>query len=232
MNEQMEKEICRTIQVLQASMPEPKNRKTSIFALLRIAASEINVFLLMGLFIGVLIFGAVNVKILSMPMLSIFCTAPMPMLLLFHRYVLTCNDKMRELEETFQYSYAEMLIARSTFISCYMFTTLVFLSVTLHFSFGENFLRLALCGAVPSIYLCTLLLFLASIVRNQESLSIIAIVFWVALCFLITVLPFHQLLQFCSTTVYVGLAILALILYSVCSHTIRARGSLYVSNVC
>ena len=39
MNEQMEKEICRTIQVLQASMPEPKNRKTSIFALLRIAAS-------------------------------------------------------------------------------------------------------------------------------------------------------------------------------------------------
>ena len=231
MNEQMEKEICRTIQVLQASMPEPKNRKTSIFALLRIAASEINVFLLIGLFICVLIFGAVSVKILSMPMLSIFCTAPMPMLLLFHRYVLTCNDKMRELEETFQYSYAEMLIARSTIISCYMFTTLVFLSVTLHFSFGENFLRLALCGAVPSIYLCTLLLFLASIVRNQEGLSIIAIVFWVALCFLITALPFHQLLQLCSTTVYVGLAILGLILYSVCSHTIRARGSLYVSSI-
>ena len=112
-----------------------------------------------------------------------------------------------------------------------MFTTLIFLSVTLHFSFGENFLRLALCGAVPSIYLCTLLLFLASIVRNQEGLSIIAIVFWVALCFLITALPFHQLLQLCSTTVYVGLAILGLILYGVCSHTIRARGSLYVSSI-
>ena len=231
MNEQMEKEICRTIQVLQASMPEPKNRKTSIFALLWIAASEINVFLLMGLFIGVLIFGAVSVKILSMPLLSIFCTAPMPMLLLFHRYVLTCNDKMCELEETFQYSYAEMLIARSTIISCYMFTTLVFLSLTLHFSFGENFLRLALCGAVPSIYLCTLLLFLASIIRNQEGLSVIAIVFWVALCFLITALPFHQFLQLCSTAVYVGLAILGLILYSVCSHAIRARGVLYVSNI-
>ena len=78
MNEQMEKEICRTIQVLQASMPEPKNRKTSIFALLRIAASEINVFLLIGLFIGVLILGTIIVKILSMPLLSIFCTAPMP----------------------------------------------------------------------------------------------------------------------------------------------------------
>lgn len=231
MNERMEKEICRTIQVLQASMPEPKNKQTSIFTLLRIAASEINVFILIGLFAGVLIFGAVSVEILSMPMLSIFCTAPMPMLLLFHRYVLTCNDKMRELEETFQYSYAEMLIARSNIISCYMFTTLVFLSVMLHFSFGENFLRLALCGAVPSIYLCTLLLFLASIVHNQEGLSVIAIVFWVALCFLITALPFHQLLQFCSTAVYMGLAIIGLILYSVCSHTIEARGNLYVSNI-
>lgn len=231
MNERMEKEICRTIQVLQASMPESKNKQTSIFTLLRIAASEINVFILIGLFACVLIFGAVSVKILSMPMLSIFCTAPMPMLLLFHRYVLTCNDKMRELEETFQYSYAEMLIARSNIISCYMFTTLVFLSVILHFSFGENFLRLALCGAVPSIYLCTLLLFLASIVRNQEGLSVIAIVFWVALCFLITALPFHQLLQFCSTAVYMGLAILGLIIYSVCSHTIEARGNLCVSNI-
>lgn len=231
MNERMEKEICRTIQLLQASMPEPKNRQTSIFALLRIAASEINGFLLTGLFIGVLIFGTVSVKILSMPMLSIFCTAPMPMLLLFHRYVLTCNDKMRELEETFQYSYAEMLIARSTIISCYMFTTLVFLSVTLHFSCGESLLRLALCGAVPSIYLCTLLLFLASIIRNQEGLSVIVIVFWAAFCFLITALPVHQLLQFCSTAVYTGLAILGLFLYSVCSHTIRARGTFNVVRI-
>ena len=46
MNEQMEKEICRTIQVLQASMPEPKARQTPIFSLLRIAVSDINVFLL------------------------------------------------------------------------------------------------------------------------------------------------------------------------------------------
>lgn len=186
-----------------------------------------NIFLLLGLFASALVFGVASVKALSMPMLSVFCTAPMPMLLLFHRYVLTCNNGMRELEETFQYSYAEMLIARSTIISCYMFGTLVFLSITLHLSVGENFLRLALCGAVPSIYLCTLLLFLSSMIRNQEGLSIIAIVFWAALCFLITVLPFNQLLQICSTVVYAALAIIGLILYSICSHTIRNRRSLY-----
>jgi len=231
MNDQMEKEIDCTIQLLQASMPGPKDTQTSMSTLLRIAASEMNVFLLLGLFTGALAFGVVSVKVLSMPMMSIFCTAPMPMLLLFHRYVLTCNNGMRELEETFQYSYAEILIARSTIISCYMFGNLVFLSMTLHFSVGEDFLRLALCGAVPSIYLCTLLLFISNVIPNQEGLSIIAIVFWVALCFLVTVLPFNQLLQICSTAIYAVLAIIGLILYSICSHIIRTRRSFYVVGI-
>lgn len=231
MNDRMGKEIERTIQSLQASMPVQKNPQTSIFTLLRIAASEMNALLLLCLFTGTLIFGMTSAKVLSMPMLSIFCIAPMPMLLLFHRYVLICNDGMRELEGTFQYSYAEMLIARSTVISCYMFGTLVFLSMTLHVSFGENFLRLALCGAVPSIFLCTLLLSFASIVRNQESLSVIAIVFWVALCFLMAALPVHQVLQICSTAVYAVLTIIGLILYSICSRIIRTRSALYVVSI-
>lgn len=231
MNDRMEKEIDRTIQLLQASMPQQKDTHTLIFTLLRIAISEMNVFLLLCLFISALVFGVASVKVLSMPMLSVFCTAPMPMLLLFHRYVLSCNNGMRELEETFQYSYAEMLIARSTIISCYMFATLLLLSLTIHFSVGENFLRLALCGAVPSIYLCALLLFLSSIIHNQEGLSIVAIVFWAALCFLITVLPFNQLLQICSTVVYLVLAIIGLILYSVCSRAIITRRSMYAVGI-
>ena len=231
MNVRMEKEIDRTIQLLQASMPKQKDAQASVSTLLMVAASEMNGFLLFGLFVGALVFGVASVKVLSMPMLSVFCTAPMPMLILFHRYVLSCNDRMRELEDTFQYSYAEMLIARSTVISFYMFGTLIFLSMALHFSVGENFLRLALCGAVPSIYLCTLLLFVSSIIRNQEGLSIIAIVFWAALCFLITVFPFNHLLQICSTLVYAALAIFGLILYGICYHNIRLGGTFYVGGL-
>ena len=148
MNERMEQEIRRTIRFLQASMPEPKNRQTSVFTLLRIAASEINAWLLLGLFVGALSFGLVSVRVLSMPMLTIFCTAPMPMLLLFHRYVLACDQRMRELEATFPYSYSEMLAARSVVISCCMFGALVLLSAMLHASVGEDFLRLALCGGL------------------------------------------------------------------------------------
>ena len=118
MNDRMEREIRRTIQLLQASMPEPRDRQTPVFTLLRIAAGEINAGLLLGLFAGALIFGLLSVRALSMPMLTIFCTAPMPMLLLFHRYVLASNQNMRELEATFPYSYPEMLAARSAAHFC------------------------------------------------------------------------------------------------------------------
>ena len=226
MNDRMEQEIRRTILRLQASMPEPRDRQTPVFTLLRIAASEISVGLLLGLFAGALIFGLLSVRALSMPMLTIFCTAPMPMLLLFHRYVLACNERMRELEATFPYSYPEMLAARSVVISCCMFGALLLLSVTLHVSAGEELLRLALCGAVPGIYLCTLL-FLSASLRNLEGLSLLALVFWAALCFLATVLPVDRLLQLCSTAAYAALAAIGLILYGILVCSVQKRRNLY-----
>ena len=226
MNDRMEQEIRRTILRLQASMPEPRNRQTPVFTLLRIAAGEINAGLLLGLFAGALIFGLLSVRALSMPMLTIFCTAPMPILLLFHRYVLACSERMRELEATFPYSYPEMLAARSVVISCCMFGVLL-LSVTLHVSAGEDLLRLALCGAVPGIYLCTLLLFLSASLRNLEGLSLLALVFWAALCFLATVLPVDRLLQLCSTAAYAALAAIGLILYGILVCSVQKRRNLY-----
>ena len=48
MNDRMEQEIRRTILRLQASMPEPRNRQTPVFTLLRIAAGEINAACCLG----------------------------------------------------------------------------------------------------------------------------------------------------------------------------------------
>ena len=108
-----------------------------------------------------------------------------------------------------------------------MFGALLLLSVTLHISVGENLLRLALCGAVPGIYLCTLLLFLSARLRNPEGLSLLALVFWAALCFLVTVLPFDRLLQLCSTAAYAALAVIGLILYGILVHNVQRRRNLY-----
>ena len=167
MNDRMEREIRHTIQLLQASMPEPRDRQTPVFTLLRIAAGEINAGLLLGLFAGALIFGLLSVR------------------------------------------------------------ALLLLSVTLHVTAGEAFLRLALCGAVPGIYLCTLLLFLSARLRNPEGLSLIALVFWAALCFLVTVLPFDRLLQLCSTAAYAALAVIGLILYGILVHNVQRRREHY-----
>ena len=117
------------------------------------------------------------------------------MLLLFHRYVLACSERMRELEATFPYSYPEMLAARSVVISCWMF------------------------GA--------LLLFLSARLRNPEGLSLLALVFWAALCFLVTVLPFDRLLQLCSTAAYAALAVIGLILYGILVHNVQRRREHY-----
>lgn len=92
---------------------------------------------------------------------------------------------------------------------------------------GEDLLRLALCGAVPGIYLCTLLLFLSARLRNPEGLSLLALVFWAALCFLVTVLPFDRLLQLCSTAAYAALAVIGLILYGILVHNVQRRREHY-----
>ena len=86
---------------------------------------------------------------------------------------------------------------------------------------------LALCGAVPGIYLCTLLLFLSARLRNPEGLSLLALIFWAALCFLVTVLPFDRLLQLCSTAAYAALAVIGLILYGILVHNVQRRREHY-----
>ena len=113
MNDRMEREIRRTIQLLQASMPEPRNRQTPVFTLLRIAAGEINAGLLLGLFAGALIFGLLSVRALSMPMLTIFCTAPCRCSCCFHRYVLSRSERMLRQLSCVSVFLSEVLAARS-----------------------------------------------------------------------------------------------------------------------
>ncbi len=119
MNERMEQEMNRTIQMLRASMPRKSSRAT-IQVLLRLSAEEMNGVLLLVLFGLTVLLGTTAARLLSQPMLTAFYTAPLPGLLLFCRYVLYGNERMRELEETFRYSYTEMLVGRTTVISLYM----------------------------------------------------------------------------------------------------------------
>ena len=109
MSERMEQEINRTIALLQASMPR-KQSEVALSQLLNITKNEINPLLLLVLFFLSILCGVCLSKDVASPMVTIFCISPLPVLILFHRYVLHSNEPMRELEETFPFSYSEMLV--------------------------------------------------------------------------------------------------------------------------
>ena len=229
MNERMEQEMNRTIQMLRASMPR-KNSRAAIQVLLRLSAEEMNGILLLALFGFTVLLGVTAARLLSQPMLTAFYTAPLPGLLLFCRYVLYGNERMRELEETFRYSYTEMLVGRTTVISVYMLSVQICLAFVLHSTNGTDFLRLALCGAVPSIYLCTILMLLTSMIRRQKTVSAIAVALWMVLAFLAICFPVEQFLLRLQTVVY-GIAVgIGLIFYGASVWKTMTERDLYVVN--
>ena len=215
MNDRMEIEIERTIENLRSSMPTKLRRQTTIFTLLRVAVSEMNPILLTCVLGGILACGYIFTDILSMPVVTVFCTTPLPLLLLFHSYVLRQNEAMRELEDSFCYSYAEMLIARCMVISAYTVLSLVCLCVMVHMTSSVSIIRLLLCGALPTVYLCATLLGVAAKVRSPESISIAAIALWLALCFAMLYFPLNELLLHTSLITFTILLIVGLVLYSI-----------------
>ena len=192
MNDRMEQEINRTIDLLLASMPRKKSG-AALSVLIKTAKSEMDPLLLLALFLLSVPAGLVITRLTS-PMITVFCVSPMPALILFHRYVLRSEPSMRELEETLPFSYPEMLAGRAVWISLYMAAVFLTLAALLSSATGEDFVRLALCGAVPNIYLCTALLLLAAYVRDQDGLSLAAIILWAGIVYCALVLPFDSFL--------------------------------------
>lgn len=203
MNDFTEYELKAAVRRLRPSLPSP--RAVPFTALLRVAAGEISVTLLLFVLVGAVAFAYVSARIISIPMTTVFCTSPIPLLLLFHQYILRGDHRMLELEATFRYSYDEMLLARVGLISCYMCVLLPALAVVQMPSTGGIFLRLTLCGAVPCVYLCALLLYLSERDLVREGTAVTAAVIWAALSFLSLVSPLDRLLENCSTAGYFGL---------------------------
>ena len=230
MNERMEQEINRTIALLQASMPQRKS-EAALSQLLNIAKSEMNPLLLLALFFVSILCGVCMSKDIASPMVTIFCISPLPMLILFHRYVLYSNEPMRKLEETLPFSYSEMLVGRAMLISAYMVLIFIALAVLLSHSAGENFIRLALCGAVPSTYLCIGLLILSAFIQNQDGLSLATIVLWVGISYCALALPFDHFLILLPTSVYAALLAVGVALYSMCVCKIKQRRHSYAAGV-
>ncbi len=229
MNDRMEQEINRTIDLLQASMPRRRSG-AALSVLIKTAKDEINPLLLLALFLISVPAGLGFTKLTS-PMITVFCISPLPMLILFHRYVLHSNPALRELEETFPFSYSEMLVGRSVLISVYMVFVFLALAMLLSNFTGENFIRLALCGAIPNTYLCIALLLLSAFIRNQDGLSLAAVVVWAGIIYCASALPFDRFLLILPTWGYVTILIAGVVLYGLCVRKIRKRRVFYAVDI-
>ena len=225
MNERMEREMDRTIDLLQASMPR-KSSQAALWVLIGTARGETDPLLLLALFLLAVPAGLLFTRLTS-PMITVFCVSPLPLLVLLHRYVLRSDPALRELEETLPFSYTEMLAGRAVWISLYMTAVLLALAAALAGRAGGDFVRLALCGAVPGTYMCAALLLLAARVRDQEGLSLAAAVLWAGVVWRAVVLPFDGFLLSFPTWGYGSVLILGMGLYGLCVCHLRKRRCLH-----
>ena len=210
-------------------MPRKKS-EAALSVLIKTAKDEINPLLLLALFLLSIPVGLCLSRLTS-PMITVFCISPLPMLILFHRYVLHSNPALRELEETFPFSYSEMLVGRAVLISVYMVFVFLALAMLLSNFTGENFIRLALCGAIPNTYLCIALLLLSAFIRNQDGLSLAAIVVWAGIIYCALALPFDHFLLVVPTWGY-GLVLAAgVALFGLCVHKIRKWRFFYAVDI-
>ncbi len=216
MTHEMDEKMEQTIQYLRSSMPRQQPTKISFGTLMKLAWSEIQVGFAVLSLAAVLIFGLLAARLLQEPMLVMLCTMPLPMLLLFHRCILCENTALRELEETFQYSYTEMLAARASVISLLTLAEALGAALAFHGIFGASFLRLTLCGSIPCLYLCILLLIICRKVRNQDQIAVLTAVIWSVLSLAAVWFSFDQILQLCSTGLYAGITCAGIILYVIC----------------
>ncbi len=202
MNERMEREIERTVAALRPSLPRRGN-SDGMPALLGVAARELSVPVLLAIVAGTAAFGALLAAVLRTPLLTAFCTAPLPAMLSLHRFVLSVNEPMRELEMTLRYSYAEMMTARTLLVLLWSMLALLALSLVLWSKTGEGFVRLALAGAAPELLMCALVLRLG----RKTDAAVVSAVLWCALTVAMVQFRLDEVMSAAPTYVYVLLAL-------------------------
>ncbi|OPZ94995.1 MAG: hypothetical protein BWY74_00119 [Firmicutes bacterium ADurb.Bin419] len=226
MNEQMNLEIERTINKMRSSMPSP-HKRVNYFNLLRIATHEIRpMYFAISISLTILL-GFIGTSIALTPMLTSFCTAPVPLLLIFSRYVWRNNKSMRELEQTFRYSFIQMLTARMLILSVFCLLSLLALTTTIYSVISSiSFIRAILCGLMPLTIISGMLLLFAGKVRENE-LIIISFAILILVSFIAFYLNLDVLLSGCSLILLLLVSISGVVLNVYGLTIIRRRGILY-----
>jgi hypothetical protein len=197
MNERLDLEIEKTIQALRSSMPSPKT-SSSYFRLLQLAVCEVRPAYFVISMILTLLLSIIGTYIMSAPLLSSFCAAPVPILLIFCRYVWQDNKPMQELEQIFRYSFTQMLAARMLVLSVFCLLSLFALATIIYnMANSISFVRTVLCGFTSLTATSGILLLCADKARENE-LMMISTAIWLLVSFIAFYINADIILAGCS----------------------------------
>ena len=169
---------AQTIQWLRASLPRQAH-KASPAQLLKPALAELHPGLFLGA-VGLSLLAGLLAGRLTAPFTATFCSAPLPLFLLYFRYFWRSDPRMRELEHTFRFSFHQMCLARFTVLFGSTAAALLALCLTAAWG-GTSPLPLALCGASSAALLGGALL-LFSLGVHTGSLGLLGGTLWMGLC--------------------------------------------------
>lgn len=169
---------AQTVRWLKASLPRPQG-SAGTRVLLRSALAELSPSLFFGA-VGLSLLAGLLAGRLTVPLTTTFCTAPLPLFLLYFRYFWRNEPQMRELERTFRFSFHQMCLARFTVLFGCTAAALLALCLTAAHG-GTSPLSLALCGASSAALLGGALLLLSLGLRTS-SLSLMGGTLWMGLC--------------------------------------------------
>ena len=169
---------AQTIQWLRASLPR-RAHNASPTQLLRPALAELHPGLFLGA-VGLSLLAGLLAGRLTVPFTATFCTAPLPLFLLYFRYFWRNEPRMRELECTFRFSFHQMCLARFTVLFGNTAAALLALCLTASWN-SPSPLSLALCGASSAALLGGGLL-LFSLGMGTSSLGLLGGTLWMGLC--------------------------------------------------
>ena len=226
MNERMDLEIEKTINALRSSMPS-LNTNSNYFYLLRLATHEVRpTYFVISIILTVLL-GTIGTRIMSAPMLTSFCTAPVPILLIFCRYVWRDNKSMQELEQTFRYSFTQMLTARMLVLSVFCLLSLFVLTTIIYTMVNSiSFVRTVLCGLMSLTIISGILLLCADKARENE-LMMISVAIWILVSFIAFYLNADIFLSGCSLILLLSVPTLGVVLNVYGLTMLRKRGISY-----
>lgn len=166
----------QTVEWLRPSMPK-KGGTAPLPLLLRIALAEARPGLF-ALALTLALLAGIFAARLAAPLTCTFCSAPLPLFLLYFRYFRRGDARVRELEKTFRFSFFQMYVARFTVLFLGAAAALLLLCLITSLGGSAGFLTLALCGAASSSLLGGALLLLAL----RERAGLIGGALWMGLC--------------------------------------------------